>query len=807
MNNSEVTNILEHLNVAALKRIKKNSFQLIGKIPQWMEKLYPNSFDRKNIIHIRNHSPFLDNFLEDAEMFWSLSESPKLSSGSWIEKSSSGEEFFMEAMALRVNNNDMLVIELSRYSYQEKQSIIQKGRDIGLEYRSLNKLHNKLKESESQFRELFESSPDAIYVEDIDGNILDVNQAACKLQKIEKDKLVGMNIMDLIPPESKNQVYQDFSIEFEQESSFRKEGLCYTSDGKSIPVEINGSHIKYSGNPAVLLHVRDITAKKAAEEEIVKHREHLENLVDDRTSKLNDLNLELRNEINERISAENALQESTDKYSNLFQGSNDIIFIYDLNEQILEVNKKAVETFGYSKEEFSKLILSQLLGPNTKEAAQKAEQDIFKDGFAIFEIDFLKKNRTIINTEVSSNLFELNGKKVIQAVIRDVTRRKHLEEQLRQSQKMEAIGRLAGGVAHDFNNLLTVITGYSDMMLMEFDEMDPMHSVVSQIKEAAFRAASLTRQLLTFSRKEVVQRQVININELINDMEKMLGRLIREDIELFTNYGSDIGMISADPGHIEQIIMNLVVNARDAIPNGGQITIESNNCIIDQPIIRDGLEIKAGSYVKLSIKDSGQGMSNETKNRIFEPFFTTKSAGQGTGLGLSTVYGIIQQSGGYITVDSELDRGTIFHIYLPIIKDKKMEDNVIEKPKDKLKGKETVLVVEDENMVRKLACEILKMNGYNVIEASHGGIAILKSENKNIDLILTDIIMPEMNGPELVDRILKSHPKIKVLYMSGYTDDSVVKFGVLSDDVQYINKPFNSTTLLQKIRNVLDVEN
>jgi len=807
MNDSILKNLFKYLNIAVLKRLSNDSFQLIGTMPVWLKNLYPDSFDKDKTINLGENSPFLENFLIDAEDFWKPETSDKLWSGQWIEESPTGEEYFMEATALVQDKTKILLIELSRYSHEEKQSIIQKGRDLGLDYRRLDKLMSTLKESEARFRDLFKNSPDAIFVEDLMGNVLDVNPAACSLHGIERKNLIGMNVTDLVPLGERERVSSNFPVKIKEEWK-DKESFSLTADRRSVPVEISGTQIEYLGKPALLLQVRDITKRREMEDELRKHRDRLEELVDERTAKLNAVNLKLREEINERKVAEEALRLSKDKYSILFQGSNDIIFIHDLDNNLLEVNQKAVDIFGYTKEEFLSLKLPQLRGPETEEQAGYADEKIEKDGFAVFEIDFLKKNGELINAEVSSGLFEIGGKKVVQAIIRDITERKQLEEQLRQAQKMEAIGRLAGGVSHDFNNLLTVITGYSDLLMLDIAKNDPMVQFIKEIKKAAVRAESLTRQLLAFSRKQVTQPIVLNINNLIENMKKMLGRLIGEHIELITSLDPETGHIKADQGQIEQVVMNLTINARDAIPQGGKITIELQNMNFKKSFTSEGMEIKAGFYIMLTISDTGIGMDKKTQNHIFEPFFTTKKVGEGTGLGLSTVYGIVQQNNGYMTVQSELGMGSVFQIYFPCVKEVSDKREEIARSQDFLRGNETILVAEDEDIVRELACQVLRIYGYNVLEAPHGGSAILKCEQykDNIHLILSDIVMPEISGPELVTRLKLYYPEMKVLFMSGYTDDAIVRHGILEDNVQFIQKPFSPVSLLKKIRTVLETK-
>jgi nitrogen-specific signal transduction histidine kinase/ActR/RegA family two-component response regulator len=390
----------------------------------------------------------------------------------------------------------------------------------------------------------------------------------------------------------------------------------------------------------------------------------------------------------------------------------------------------------------------------------------------------------------------------------DVTERRVLEEQLRQSQKLEAIGQLAGGIAHDFNNLLTVVTGYSDLTVRQLQAADPVRRNVEEIKKAGERAASLTRQLLAFSRKQVLQPKVLNINAVISDIEKMLRRLIGEDVGLKTIIASELGSIKADPGQIEQVLMNLAINARDAMPQGGKLTIEAENVYLNDEYARQHIAVKPGPYVMLAVSDTGTGMDEKTQAHIFEPFFTTKEAGKGTGLGLSTVYGIVKQSGGNIWVYSEVGRGTTFKIYLPRVDEGAQEYKRSAEVEEIFQGTETILLAEDEEMVRKLAREVLETYGYQVLEAANGREALLICERykEPIHLLITDVVMPEMSGRELSDRLAQLRPEIKVLYMSGYTDNAIVHQGVLDEGANFIQKPFSPHTLAQKVRTVLSGE-
>ena len=396
---------------------------------------------------------------------------------------------------------------------------------------------------------------------------------------------------------------------------------------------------------------------------------------------------------------------------------------------------------------------------------------------------------------------------------RDITERREAEdelhesrEQLLQSQKMEAVGRLAGGVAHDFNNLLTAIKGFTELLLLDFDQRDPRYPFAHEIQAAANRAASLTRQLLAFSRKQVLQPRVIDLNASVTDMEKMLRRLIGEDVELVTNRAPDLGRIKADPGQIEQILLNLVVNARDAMPSGGRLAITTwNESVSPEQAQRHG-EAAPGTYAVVSVRDTGAGMSKEVQRRIFEPFFTTKEQGRGTGLGLSTVYGIVQQSGGFVSVESAPGEGADFRVYLPAVDegvpqtDQRLESGPVE-------GTETVLLVEDEKAVRVLVRRVLDRMGYTVLEAEHGpqALEIMAARTEPVDLLLTDVIMPGMSGRELADQLQRSHPGIKVLFMSGYTDEAISQHGVLVSGVAFLETPCTPDILLRRVREVLGV--
>ncbi|GEM_PF-1485718 len=416
-------------------------------------------------------------------------------------------------------------------------------------------------------------------------------------------------------------------------------------------------------------------------------------------------------------------------------------------------------------------------------------------------LERLVKERTLQLSETNKKLNEeLDQKRKL------ITKQERLQKQLIQAQKMEAIGHLAGGIAHDFNNLLTVINGYSELLLLKFPETDVSFERLQQIQEAGKRAERLTRQLLAFSRKQLMQPVVLDLNRLLGELEKMLHRLIGENIELVFNYADNLRKIKADPGQLEQVVLNLVVNARDAMPKGGKITITTQNIEIDEQKIKNRPALTPGDKVLLTITDTGEGMDEKVKAHIFEPFFTTKETGKGTGLGLSTVYGIIKQSNGFIYADSKLGQGTSFSVFFNAVEAD--EPDIYERESDHRSffGKETILVAEDEDSVRNYIHVILKKYGYTVLLTSNGqeAIHLLKNNSGEIDLLITDIIMPVMSGKELVDRVLKIKPDLPYLYISGYTDDVIGRQGIIDREIMILQKPFSYNGLLEKIRTILD---
>jgi len=502
------------------------------------------------------------------------------------------------------------------------------------------------------------------------------------------------------------------------------------------------------------------------------------------------------------------IEKEVNMLAHAIKSISECVSVTDMNENILFINESFIQTYGYSKDELVGKPISLVRSHyNPKELVDNILPQTLSGGWK-GELFQRKKDGSEFPVALSTSVIRDEKDKAIAmiGVTSDISERHQLEEQIRQAQKMEAIGRLAGGVAHDFNNILTVINGYSELLLLSLKEGNPIFKKLEEIYRAGQRAGSLTKQLLAFSRNQVLQPVVLNINYYINDLDSMLRRLISENIEFTTILDPNIGRIKADPGQIEQVILNLVINACDAMPLGGKLTIESKNTVYKDPYYWEDLKIEPGTYLMLSVSDTGTGMTQEIKSRIFEPFFTTKKEGEGTGLGLSTVYGIVKQSGGFINAYSEPGIGTTFKIYFHCVKESAAKISKTVPSADSLKGTETILVTEDEDNLRNLACEILRTHGYNVLEAENGSSALLKCEKyqEPIHLILSDVVMPEMSGAKLVERLISIHSEMKVLYMSGYTDDAVIRHGILEEKVQFLPKPFTPLSLLEKVRTILD---
>jgi signal transduction histidine kinase/ActR/RegA family two-component response regulator len=486
--------------------------------------------------------------------------------------------------------------------------------------------------------------------------------------------------------------------------------------------------------------------------------------------------------------AKQLLKDKDRKFQLLFEEHPHPMWVFDpAAQQVLEANNAAAALFGYSREEFRGMPIQAI-----RAGAQSYRTSAGR----------------VIEVESAAHAIDYGRVPAELVVLMDVTHRHQLEEQLRQAQKMEAVGMLAGGVAHDFNNLLTIISGYSQLILNNLPANDPNRQSAEQIMKAGDRAATLTRQLLAFSRRQVLQPKVLDVNRLIGTLTTMLRRLIGEDIDLRLVLRDDLGKVNADPGQLEQVLMNLVVNARDAMPRGGTLTIETVNLNLDESYTSTHVGVKAGPYVMIAVSDTGTGMDEATKARVFEPFFTTKAPGRGTGLGLSTVFGIVQQSGGAVDIYSSPGKGTSAKVYLPRIDQAEAVES--EAGRAKLaKGTETILIAEDDEMVRSLVKETLERHGYKVLDAA-GPVEAQKISDiyrGTIHLLVTDVVMPKINGRDLAARLMKRRSGMKVLYMSGYTDGAVVNSGILQKEVPFLQKPFTPGGLAEKVREVLEEKN
>lgn len=526
-----------------------------------------------------------------------------------------------------------------------------------------------------------------------------------------------------------------------------------------------------------------------------------------RNIELEAINKKLHNEIFVRKQVENLLKDSESKYRTLVESIDESIYTISADGVFLFMNETAARRFSV----------------NPKDIIGKSAWDLTPQENVQKIMDVVEKVIATGDGKVHQAVFPISGKEhhfrigvqplkngngevyATLCVATDITEQIELEEQLRQSQKMEAIGKLAGGIAHDFNNLLSVIRGYSYLILMDLDKEHPLFENIQEIDIAGERAQALTRQLLAFSRKQMLDPKIMDLNKRIRELQRMFKPIIGENIEVVNHLQPGISHIFADPGQIEQVILNLIVNARDAMPQGGKLSIETKDINISEEDVKDQKLLNHGSYVMLTISDNGVGMSKKVQQRIFEPFFTTKDKGQGTGLGLSTVFGIVRQSEGFIWVESEPGKGSSFRIYFPSVDKKALAIEEDGQPAFNLRGDETILVTEDEDGVRKMICKMLRLYGYHAFEASDGKKAqnLYQNHKNNIDLILTDVVMPEMSGIELVDQLRLINPALKVLYMSGYTDDAIVRHGIIDRGIQFIQKPFTPEALVKKIREII----
>jgi len=614
---------------------------------------------------------------------------------------------------------------------------------------------------------MVESSEDAIIGKTLDGTITSWNRGAEALYGYRSDEMIGRSITHLMPPDCSDDFHEILARVRNGDVMRSFPTVRLHKDGRPIVVSLSVSAVLDDAGAiqGVCTIARDMTAQ---------HR------------------------------AQQALEDSEQRYRVLFENNPQPMWVYDQETlEFLTVNDTAVHNYGYTREEFLRMTLRDI----------RPEEDIPKliealatppSGFKPAGVwRHRKKNGQIITVDITEHRLTFGGRPGCLVLAADITARTQLEEQFRQAQRMESVGRLAGGVAHDFNNLLTVIIGYAEMLLSQPGADKSMTTAVTHIRDAGDRAAGLTRQLLAFSRRQVIQPAVININVVVRETEVLLRRLIGEDVELITRLAPDLGSVLADPGQVQQIVMNLAINSRDAMPDGGTLHIETTNVVLDRGYQDEHPEVRPGPYIMLAVTDTGCGISPEVRSRIFEPFFTTKDVGKGTGLGLATVYGMVKQGGGWIWVYSEPGRGTTFKIYLP--RTDEPLSSITRVVGGDLHGSETILVVEDQIEVRTLAVSGLTTFGYEVHAAATGkeALTFCREFAGDLDLVVTDVVMPDMNGQEVARQVALLRPESRIVFMSGYTDDVIAHRGVLDAGVEYLQKPFTPESLARKIREIL----
>ncbi len=665
--------------------------------------------------------------------------------------------------------------EINRLNADSERRVVERtsqleasGRELVTRIIDLKRAEEKLRESEERFKVFMDNTPALAFIKDDTGRYVYVNKTFEQLFKTSTETLTGKTDFELWPEEIANELkHTDDTVLATGQPAQMSQALP-TSNGDSGCWMIS----KFP--------IRDLRGRRFLGGVAVN--------------------------VTERILAEERLRQNEEQFRLIAENVADLIAVIDLEGRRV-YNSPSYKTILGDPEAVQGTVSFNEIHPDDRDRIKQVFEETVRSGVGQrAEFRFLLRDGSVRFIESQGSVIRDAKGKVAKVIVvsRDVTERRNLEQQFLQAQRMEAIGQLAGGVAHDFNNLLTIITGYGQLLLERLGPQAPLSGYVAEIQKAGNRAATLTRQLLAFSRQQVVVPQVLNLNAVIRDTEKMLKRLIGDDIELTTHLDPKLGQVKADLGHIEQVIMNLVVNARDAMPRGGKLTIETGNVDLDQSYARGHLAVVPGPYTMLAVSDTGCGMDADTQSRIFEPFFTTKE--KGTGLGLSTVYGIVRQSGGNVCVYSEPGHGTTFKIYFPRVRDDGETAKATIAPATVLKGSETILLVEDEPSVRSLVRSVLQSNGYTVLEASRGdeAVEISQRHSEPIHLLVTDVVMLGMSGRELAERLEAIHPEAKVLFMSGYTDDAILRHGVLKAGTAFLQKPFTPEALAVKVRNTLN---
>jgi two-component system cell cycle sensor histidine kinase/response regulator CckA len=679
--------------------------------------------------------------------------------------------FFYETEIVR-KDGTRIWAEISSTSVMENGQLIARlgvARDIT--ERKRNEI--ALRESEERFRTIFEQAGVGIAVVAADGRWLRVNQRLCEMVGYSAEELQVLRYQDLTHPDD-----LDTSLR-RRRTMLEGEARAYSFEKRYI--HKNGSIVWINLTTSVM---RSAPADPSVSISVIE-------------------------DISQGKAAEAALRESEERFRATFEQAAVGITIVAGDGRFLSVNQRLSDMVGYSPRELANLRFQDITHPDDLELNLALRRPMVANDAPAYAMEkrYIHKDGSIVWVHVTaSQARDVAGQTGYSiGIIQDITARKQLEEELRHAQRMEGVGQLAGGIAHDFNNLLTVIRARSELAAARLQDADPLRRDLQLIQKTADRAAALTRQLLAFSRKQVLQPKVVALDELITGATDLLKRLIGEHIDLTFEPGADVGRVRVDPGQLEQVIVNLAVNARDVMPEGGLLTLETANVELDAAYAARHVDVVAGSYVMLAVSDTGMGMSHEIQARIFEPFFTTKGPGKGTGLGLSTVYGIVKQSGGHIRVDSEPGAGTTFKVYLP--RTDAVPEASAARTSDALPhGTETVLLVEDEAEVRGVTKEVLEGFGYTVLEAAQASDAMLIARRHvgMIDLLLTDVVMPRMSGRALAEAVAAERPETKILFMSGYTDDAIILHRVMEPGMHFLEKPFSPAAVARKVREVLD---
>jgi len=629
-------------------------------------------------------------------------------------------------------------------------------------------MEDALRQGREEYLNLIERAYDGITVIQ-DGVLKYLNPRLGEIIGYTTAELEGTSFPQYIHPSFRDQVVDNYSKRMKGEfvPPVYESALIH-KQGQKIDVEINGGIIVFEGAPADFVYIRDITERKRAEREMI---------------------------------------ESERKYRVLFENSTEAILLLNLDGEILDADRKACKLFGFSKGELLQMDIAKLF------PEEVYETEIHPKLKELFELDYMTesfvqdKSGDSVPVEFAMKKVTIGGENRILAIFQNITRRFNLERQLRRSQRLEAVGQLAGGVAHDFNNILTALFGYTDILKFALENNSELIGYVDEIEKVASKASALTQQLLTFSRKQVLAPVILDLNFVVREMTGMLDRLIGENIEFIQELGEALPLISVDRGGLEQVVMNLIVNARDAMPDGGILKVRTSREALSASKAAAHPEAKPGEYVALKVSDSGKGIPAAIRERVFDPFFTTKEGKGGTGLGLPTVFGIVKQSGGFLDIDSEEGQGTCVEVYLPVVEGE-FDEESLKSETGIISGSENIIVVEDDASVLKTVITILKGAGYSVVGAQNGAEAIKKValSSETFDLVVTDIVMPHIDGKELANKLLEAIPGLKVLYISGYNDNSILPSLGHPDRVDFQQKPFTAAILTRKVRELLDRE-